>query len=68
MYVVNINEVPEIKTFKCGKSLSDWLIKEKNFSLLSVDDNGKFCFADNELLREVLENKPFIFDVLEIFQ
>ena len=59
MYITNIEDVPNIKVFKCGKRLSAWLIKEKNISLLAIDNQGKYCFADTELLQEVLAQKPF---------
>ena len=59
MYITNIEEVKNIKVFKCGKRLSEWLIKEKNIPLLAIDKQGKYCFTDNELLQEVLAQKPF---------
>jgi hypothetical protein len=58
MYITNIDDIKDVKVFRCGKRLSDWLI-EKNIPLLSIDKNRRYCFVDNELLREVLGNKPF---------
>ena len=59
MYVTNIDGVKRIKTFKCGKLLANWLTKEKHISLLAMSKDGKYVFADTDLLREVLKNKPF---------
>ena len=59
MYITNIKDVPNIKVFKCGKRVSEWLIKEKNIPLLAIDKQGKYCFTDTELLREILDKKPF---------
>jgi len=63
MYVLNIDEIPGMKTFKCGKMLSNWLIKEKNIPLLAMSKNGKYIFADTKLLQETLEQKPLFFDI-----
>lgn len=66
MLITNIEDVSGIKVFKCGKRLSEWLIKEKNISLLAIDKRGKYCFTDNDLLREILKQKPlFIFDIFK---
>ena len=69
MFIVNMDEVLGFKTFSCGKLLADWLIYEKNIPLLALSKNGKkYIFADTELLKEVLEQRSFIFDILEMFK
>jgi hypothetical protein len=68
MYILNIDDVPGMKTFRCGKSLGNWLQKEKHIPLLAMSKDGKkMVFADTDLLQEVLKQKPFFFEVLEIF-
>ena len=64
MFVLNIDDVKGIKTFKYGKLLANWLI-QRNIPLLALSKDGKYVFADTELLRELLENKPFILDILD---
>jgi hypothetical protein len=64
MWVLNIDSVPGMKLFKCGKLLANWLEKEKGIPILAVDKKGNYCFTDNELLQEVLRTKPFWLGIL----
>lgn len=52
-----INAKESMPTFKCKKKIADYLIYEKNLSVLDVD-NDYYYFNDNELLKEILKNAP----------
>jgi len=58
MRILNIDSIPNIKLFKCGKRLSRWLVKN-GAPLLAIDKWGYYCFTDNDLLRKILKQKPF---------
>jgi hypothetical protein len=52
-----IDAQKHMPTFKCRKILANYLIYEKNLSVLDVD-NDYYYFNDNELLKEILKNAP----------
>lgn len=67
MFIVNVDELPPEKLYKCNKTIANWLIKEKNFPLLGKSKDGSFVFSKTELLLEVLEGIPFYLNIKKIF-
>ena len=61
-----INDVPEIKKFKCKKILANYLIYKKGIPLLFIDDNF-YYFVDNDKLRKILLCLPVWLKILKIF-
>jgi hypothetical protein len=55
-----------MSTFKCKKLLADYLIYEKNLSVLDVEKKY-YYFNDNELLKEILESAPIWIKLLNKF-
>ena len=52
-----INNPKGLDTYVCSKPVSKYLL-ERNLPLLGAE-NGKYYFANTELLKEVLEFMPF---------
>jgi hypothetical protein len=61
-----INASKYMPIFKCKKLLADYLIYEKNLSLLNVDKKY-YYFNDNEILKEILESAPIWVKLLRCF-
>lgn len=67
MYVLNVDDLPQDKLYKCNKNVANWLTKEKNFPLLGKSKDGSFVFSKTELLLEVLEKLPFYLNIEKLF-
>lgn len=67
MYIINVDELPPEKLYKCNGLIANWLMKEKNFPLLGKSKDGSFVFSKTELLLEVLEGIPFYLNIKKIF-
>jgi hypothetical protein len=63
---VIINAQKLMPTFACHKLLANYLIYEKNLSVLDVD-NDYYYFNDNDLIREILSNLPLWLKILNKF-
>lgn len=68
MYIINVDDLPQDKLFKCNGVVAKWLMKEKNFPLLGKSKDGSFVFSKTELLLEVLERIPFYIDIKRLFK
>ena len=65
MYILNVDDIPEHKLYRCNKSTAKWL-QSKNIPLMGKSDTGEYIFSNTELLREILESKPFLLGVLDL--
>jgi hypothetical protein len=63
---VIINAKQSMPTFKCRKTLANYLIYDKNLPVLDVDKNY-YYFCDNDLLQEILKNAPIWIKLLIYF-
>ena len=61
-----INAQNWMPTFKCKKLLANYLMYEKNLSLLNVYKNYWY-FNDDDLLQEILESLPWWLRLLKNF-
>lgn len=67
MFVINVDELPEEKLYRCNGVVCQWL-KEKNFPVLGKSKKtGEFVFSKTELLLEVLETMPFYLRIGKMF-
>ena len=65
MYILNADDMPEHKIYRCNKLTASWL-KSKNIPLMGKSKTGEYIFANTELLREILESKPFLLNMLDL--
>jgi hypothetical protein len=63
MYIANVSDMNQ--AYSCTPFIGKWLI-EKNFPVLSLKD-GKYYFAETELLKEVVDTIPLWMKILDIF-
>ena len=67
MFIINVDDLPQEKIYKCNGIMANWLMKEKNFPLLGKSKDGSFVFSRTELLEEVLFTIPFYLSIGRIF-
>lgn len=63
MYVLNVDDFPKDKIYKCNGIIGGWLVNEKNIPILGKSSDGKWCFSKTPLLEEVLEKLPFYYNI-----
>jgi len=62
--IINIDKI--INKYRCNKVVSNYLIYQLHFPLLGIKGDN-YYFADNEVLRECVENFPLWLKFINIF-
>ena len=57
-----INHEAIKRKFKCNDIVGDYLLRNFNLPVLSVD-KGYYYFTDNEYFRECLKNLPLLYKI-----
>jgi len=63
MFITNLSGINFSTVYKCGKVRADHLINKCGFTLLSIDENGKYVFSHTNELDKALNELPFCIKV-----